>query len=169
MPDDPCCGRPLSRKETTRHEAGLDELDFDVLTISRFYWQQFAMPMSQSWLYALREAEAAFPGREAATIAFAILAAVQANRCSRVSTFHFNNPGCGACRNVISEHERQFMSVFRAVRAGRVGAARTHAMLLCEGNDTTDFIEEMQALVALLDAVQAMPLTVTVGLPHAPV
>lgn len=157
MSDDPCCGRPLTRKESTLREAGFDPLDVDILTIARFYWQQFALPESQAWLYALRKAETTFPDRDAAAIALELLATVQAKRLARVSAFHFSNPGCRVCRHVLSEHERQFMGVYQALRDGRMGVARTHAMLLCEGNDTDDFIAQMQSLLTLIYAEIGVP------------
>lgn len=126
-------------------EAGYDTVERAVLHVSRCYWQSFATPKSHAWLSAICHAEQAFGGNAA----FKVLSVVQAMRISRVSCFHFNNPGCKGCAAIISEHERQFMNTFMAVRAGRMGSAETHAMILCEGHDTRNFVQEMKALVDL--------------------
>ncbi|MEM9872989.1 MAG: hypothetical protein AAF822_17275 [Pseudomonadota bacterium] len=142
----PCCGRSASPKETTISEAEYDEIETTILEVARYYWQTFAIPESQSWLFALQRSESRFPGPNGAEVGLETLAAVQAMRMSRSSCFRFNNPSCAHCARIVSEHERQFMNIFQAVRAGRMGPARTHAMILCEGNDTDKLILRMQAL-----------------------
>lgn len=126
-------------------EAGYDPVERAVLHIARCYWQSFATPQSHAWLSGICHAERAFGGNAA----FQVLSAVQAMRISRNSCFHFNNPSCEDCAAIISEHERQFMNTFISVRAGRMGSAETHAMILCEGHDTRNFVQEMKALVDL--------------------
>lgn len=136
----PCCGRTPTPKETTIEDAGFDPSALAVLEVARYYWQTFALPQSQSWLCALQRAETRFPGLNGVEIGLETLAAVQAMRMSRTSCFNFNNPGCPHCSRILSEHERQFMNVLQAIREGRVGAAKTHAMILCEGNNTERLI-----------------------------
>jgi len=140
-----CCKRRPGDKEMSMDVSGYDVVERAVLHISRCYWQNFATPHSQAWLSGICHAERAFGGNAA----FHVLSAVQAMRISRISCFHFNNPACEGCAAIISEHERQFMNTFKAVRAGRMGSAETHAMILCEGHDTRNFINEMKALVDL--------------------
>ncbi|MEM0950292.1 MAG: hypothetical protein AAGK37_23075 [Pseudomonadota bacterium] len=142
-----CCGRDPSDKETTVQEAGYDGVEEAILEIARYYWQTFAIPQSHSWLAALQRAESGVFADTNGEIGLEVLATVQAMRKSRVSCFRFNNPACPQCSSIVSEHERQFMNVFQAVRQGRIGAARTHAMLLCEGNPTDHLIIRMTALV----------------------
>lgn len=142
-----CCDRPPGDKEIAVANAGFDFVELTVLEIARLFWQTFAHPDSQSWFYALQRAEQSFGGTRGGEIGLEILAAVQAMRMSRMSCFQFNNPSCKGCSAILSEHERQFMNVFRAIREERPGLARTHAMLLCEGNDTDPLIDRMGELV----------------------
>lgn len=143
-----CCVRDPSPKEMSLSEAGYDAAEDAILEVARYFFQTFALPHTQSWLAALHRAEARFSGSSGPGIAMDILAAVQAMRASRSSCFRFSNPACPGCSQIVGEHERQFMCVFQAVRRGQMGPARTHAMLLCEGNDTEAFIERMTELAA---------------------
>ncbi|MEM1064516.1 MAG: hypothetical protein AAF771_07865 [Pseudomonadota bacterium] len=155
----PCCGRHPTPKETTVEEAAFDSAALAVLEVARYYWQTFAIPQSQSWLCALQRAETRFPGLNGVEVGLDTLAAVQAMRMSRTSCFNFNNPGCPHCSLIVSEHERQFMNVLQAVRQGRVGAAKTHAMILCEGNDTERLIMRMVSLARALTPEEIEPVT----------
>lgn len=137
------CARPASAKEIAREEARFDALESALLDIARLYWQTFAAPGSQSWIRALKQAQQQFGPSRGGEVGLMILAVVQAMRTSRSSCFRFNNPDCRFCAAIVSEHERQFMNVFRAVRGGHIGPARTHAMILCEGNNTDAFIASM--------------------------
>lgn len=145
--EDPCCDRAPDAKEIPLAEAGLDDAETSILEVARWFWQSFAMPQTQAWLMALHLAKHRFREQRGGTVGLEILATVQAMRHSRASCFRFNNPACQCCAAFVSEHERQFMSVFRAVRDEREGPARTHAMLLCEGNNTEFLIERMTELV----------------------
>ncbi|WP_147112313.1 hypothetical protein [Tateyamaria sp. syn59] len=145
-----CCGRSPEAKECALSDAGLDKIELVILDVARCYWQTFATPQAQTWLMALHRAEVAFGSEQGPQVALEVLAAVQAMRTTRISCFRFNNPACPHCAAILSEHERQFMFVAQAIRAGRLGPARTHAMLLCEGNDTTRFIQRMSSLADAL-------------------
>ncbi|MEO9650243.1 MAG: hypothetical protein ABJ360_04015 [Roseobacter sp.] len=138
-----CCSRPPGDKELSLVDAGYDPVEMAVLEIARCYWQTFAVPQSQSWLYAISYAERHFGG----TASNKILSAVQAMRMSRISCFRFNNPVCPECAAIVSEHERQFINTFIAMRSRRRGSAETHAMILCEGNDTRSLLDRMDDLV----------------------
>ncbi|MEO0752406.1 MAG: hypothetical protein AAFY25_11450 [Pseudomonadota bacterium] len=142
-----CCDRAPDAKEIPLTEAGPDYAKNAIPEVARCFWQTFAMPQTQAWLMALQLAKHRFRGQRGGAIGLEILATVQAMRHSRVSCFRFNNPACNSCAAFVSEHERQFMSVFRAVPNKPEGPARSHAMLLCEGNDTELLIERMTELV----------------------
>lgn len=143
-----CCNRSPSPKEIGLGEAGYNDVEDAILEISRYFFQTFAIPEAQSWLTGMQRAESRFAGAAGPGIAFDILAAVQAMRMSRVSPFRFNNPSCPGCSAIVSEHERQFVGVYRAVRRGHRGEAQMHALLLCEGNATACLMRRMEALVA---------------------
>lgn len=154
---DACCERQPSDKEVGLADAGFDFVEMTVLEVARYFWQTFALPETQSWLFALQRAEQGFRGPRGGEIGLEVLATVQAMRMSRSSCFSFNNPRCRGCAAILSEHERQFMGVFRAVRDKRLGQARTHAMVLCEGNDTDALIERMTQLVRVTYQKQTKP------------
>lgn len=149
------CNRRPTEKEVSLADAGFDHIEVTVLEVARYFWQTFALPETQSWLSALQRAELGFRGPHGADIGLEILATVQAMRTSRSSCFSFNDPRCKGCSAILSEHERQFMGVFRAVRDDRPGQARTHAMVLCEGNDTDALIGRMAELVRVTYQDQA--------------
>ena len=132
------------------HDAGFDHIEASVLEVARLYWQNFAVPETQSWLHALERSELTFGDTHGGKIALEILAAVQAMRLCRSSCFLFNDPMCEGCSVIVSEHERQFMNVFRAARDKRWGSARTHAMILCEGNKTDQFLDRISHLTRAL-------------------
>ncbi|MEM9707545.1 MAG: hypothetical protein AAF871_02045 [Pseudomonadota bacterium] len=138
-----CCGRGPSNKESSIDGAGYDGIETAILEVARFYWQTFAMPETQSWLMAHHRSEVRFGQEMGGLLGLDILSAVQAMRMARTSCFKFNNPGCPHCAEIVSEHERQFMNVLQSIRAKRMGATITHAMLLCEGNDASAFIQRM--------------------------
>ena len=146
-----CHHRRPSPKEYLLATAGYDEVEKTVLEIARHYFQTFAIPQSQSWLRALQRAEAVIPGEQASNIGLDILAAVQAMRTCRSSCFQFNNPLCPGCAKIVSEHERQFLAVFQAMRHGREGPARTHALILCEGNDHSNLLHRMSILARSIE------------------
>jgi len=148
------CGRPHGANQVSVKETNLDPVDKAVLEISRYYWQSFAIPVSQSWMRALHVSEQRFGTRSGGEIGLAVLAAVQAMRMSRSSCFQFNNPACEDCAMLLSNDERRFINVFRAVRDGSTGVATTHAMILCEGNDTDILIGRMLDLARTARALE---------------
>lgn len=151
---DTCCSRTLGENETPVAAYGYSDLELVILAVARFYWQAFAVPESQSWLLASDTCRRTFPEDVACRIATAVLDSVLAMRRSRSSCFHFNNPNCPGCAEILSEHERQFMNVFSAVHAHRKGPARTHAMILCEGACSDDFLASLAELSSMLPASQ---------------
>lgn len=147
-PDD--CGRRPCPNEISVADAGYDLIEISVLEVARYFWQTFAAPQTHSWLFALQRAEQHFYQSRGDVIGLEVLATVQAMRMSRKSCFQFNNPQCERCCALVTENEQQFMNVFRAVRQNKIGRAKTHAMILCEGNRSDAFIERMGVLHSAL-------------------
>ncbi|MEM8871610.1 MAG: hypothetical protein AAF848_02100 [Pseudomonadota bacterium] len=142
-----CC-HPPAGDQLPVHEAGLDLFEVAVLDIMRFYFLSFADPASQGWLRAMHTATTHFKAEAAPIIAFQILAMVQAMRCSRASVFIFSSPVCPECSAMLSDEERHMMAAIHCIRCGRPNEARTHAMLLCQGNPTETFLMAVDALCA---------------------
>lgn len=140
------CDRKASAQDVELSESGLDRDEQILLTIMRYYFQSFAMPQSQGWMQAIRVGYEAFPEKEAANLTMAVLAVVQTMRSSRQSGFQFSNPDCAHCARTLSGDERQLMGTVASTRRGQRSRAHTHALLLCEGNDTEQFLNAVTDL-----------------------
>lgn len=144
------CNRVLQPKEIMRVDARHDEVEGDLLTIARFYFQSFALPDSQAWIGGLGWAETSFGDVEGPLIGVRLLCALMAVRHARQSVYCFNSPTCSDCAVIVTEHERRFMSAIHAVRVGRMGQAHTELMMLCEGNDTKPSLDALLRLSSVL-------------------
>lgn len=126
-----------------------DDFEISVLEIARFYFATFANPASQLWVTALQRAETQFEAPFGATIAHAILIAVENMREARQTGFSFLDPTCPLCSQYISPEERYFLSVLHEVRRHNKSAAKTNAMLICEGGDDQPLIESFARLAII--------------------
>ena len=147
-----CCGRLPTPKETQLADAQLDDVEKNILAISRFFFQSFAAPQSQGWMAALDLAEATFGDLDGPIIATRLLTAMRAVRYSRVSVFAFNCQTCDTCAGILTEQERRLISALQAIRNGQIGRAQTELLMLCEGNDITQVIGAMTRLSIALPA-----------------
>ncbi len=129
----------------------LDAFEHAALAIMRCFFSSFADPACQGWLKAARAAETCFAGDEPGARFLSLLRVVQAMRMARRSPFRFSNPDCAGCAAVLTEAERHLMLALRGARRGRLGAARAHALLLCEGGDATGLLAALDALPRALD------------------
>lgn len=144
--DHGCSNRQRLEKEIRVVDAGLDVGETTLLELVRLYCKGFVEPQSEAWMVAFRLAAEIFPPAGSADIAWKTSQMVQAMRCSRRSCFMFNSPTCPGCSKFMTEHERQLMGVLVATRCGRRGEATTHAMLICEGNNTEALMKAAQIL-----------------------
>lgn len=145
-----CNHRKLTAKELRVADANLDVGEIAVLEMARYMFQSFARPETQGWIIAMFRPEHTFPANVAADIALKTLKFVQGMRESRRSCFQFNSPICVDCARILTEHERQLLGILVALRCGRVGQARVHAMVLCEGNETEYLLAAAQNLADAL-------------------
>jgi len=139
--------------------AGLDEFELGLLSVARHFIISFAAPDTQSWTIALNIASERWGISEGARAAVSLLAVIEAMRRARRSMFHFSDPNCPTCRETLTPNERHLMLMIHAIRQGQIGQAQTEAMLLCEGEDTTDLMRAAWGLAGLFPgaklAVQA--------------
>ena len=149
------CNRLPLPKEILRSEAGFDDVEDQILTLARFFFQTFAIPQSQSWMNGLDMAEAVFGETIGPMVAMRLLDALRAVRYARRAVYCFNSPTCEGCAAVVTEHERRFIAAFRGVRLGQAGHAQTELMMLCEGNDITQAIGAMTRLSLLMPKLDA--------------
>lgn len=130
----------------------LDTAEHAVLTAARFFFLSFAEPAGQAWLSVILASDSIFDGPQHAETMRRTCALVHEVRCSRRSTLRFSNPNCAHCAAIVTEHERHFIQMVQAVRTGNLGAARTSAMLLCEGNNDTRVLRAAHEMTGLFKA-----------------
>ncbi|MEM1005933.1 MAG: hypothetical protein AAF496_00470 [Pseudomonadota bacterium] len=135
-------------------ECDFDEFETNVLDIARHFFLAFAEPESEAWVEAFRRAELMFPAPFGATIANAILIALNDMRQSRVRLFTYSNPRCDDCLHHITDEERYFISALRDMRRSNRGAVETNCMLLCEGNDASDLLASLERIAIITGDVE---------------
>ncbi|GAA4222096.1 hypothetical protein GGQ68_001236 [Sagittula marina] len=128
-----------------------------MITIARHYFGSFAAPDQQGWLGGVSAALRFYGHDIGPHAAVAVLSAVQAMRRSRISAFRFNSADCAHCAAHLSENERQFLNTCRAMATNRREAAKGHAMILCEGNDTQPFLEAMAVMAQVCKISRVTP------------
>lgn len=131
-------------------QAGLDRDERVILQVMRYFFQSFTQPQSQGWIMAFRVALQHFPHDQAANIGLATLSVVQNMRMSRREAFRFSNPDCKSCSALLCEDERQLIGLVVATRRGQRSRAHTHALLICEGNDTVAVLNAARELSHLM-------------------
>ena len=146
----PRCQRVASPKEISRDDALLDFTEDTLLTASRYYFQSFACPETHGWLQALSITQVHFGDTMGPAIAVKLLTAMQAMRCSRKSMFQFNAPACPCCAEILTEHERRFMTAIQAMRIGDLNTVRLEIMLLCEGFESEHVVDAFRDLNSVL-------------------
>ncbi|WP_147393052.1 hypothetical protein [Paracoccus siganidrum] len=135
-----------------------------VLTVARHFFQSFARPETEGWLAAFDHAARFFGAEDGPRIAISVLQSVQRMREARRSCFHFSNPDCPHCAEVIGESERHFIGAFRGMAHGRLSEAYGHALILCEGHDADPLLAEMRRLAGLLLDRDPQPMAAAAGL-----
>jgi len=146
------CHKPVQEGDVSLTSLQLEPAEYSILCASRFFFSSFANPETPSWMTVIVGSQDFFPVKESARIVQAILVVIHEVRLSRKSTLRFSNPHCLDCRNNVTFEERHFVSMIRKVYAQRPEAAITHAMLLCEGNQTTDLLRSVENLIKLINA-----------------
>jgi len=129
--------------------AELDEFELGVLKIARHFFQAFARPESHAWLDAFHEAERTFPAPFGATIAHAVVIAINAFRISRRRFFQFDKPNSPFGGRTLTDCERYFILVLHHIRRRDWISARAQALYLCEGNDTSGILAAFERLAII--------------------
>lgn len=129
--------------------AWLDPFERDVLEIARYFFEAFSDPASHAWVEAFRKAETVFPMPFGASIAHAILIAINALRVSRRQTFQFERPSSLSGSACLTDAERYFMRILYDIRRQDRVSARAHALFLCEGNDASEVLAAFERLAII--------------------
>ncbi|WP_371169260.1 hypothetical protein [Aliiroseovarius sp. 2305UL8-7] len=149
MTHDPCTA-PKHGDAALLETAGLDADERAVLHVMRYFFQSFTRSSTQGWMGTFRHALDQFPADQAANVALAVLSVVQNMRISRREVFRFSNPDCPGCCKVLCDDERQLIGIVVAMRRGQISRAHTHALLICEGNDTAPVLQATRELSHIL-------------------
>jgi len=158
------CGQKMQQIDTTLTALNLSAEDYGVLMAARYYFASFAQPEKMSWMTVILACDDFFPQYcDAPRMAQTVLAMVHEIRISRKSTLRFSNPHCLDCANVVTAEERHLVLMLAALRAGDTSPARTHALLLCEGNETDDLLRAAQVLIRQQNDAKDNVATVTLS------
>ncbi len=141
------CDDLPSEKSTQKFK--LSSCEAKVLKVARYYFMTFAEPSKQTWLDANDYSIKNFNSDQGPYVALAILSAIQSMREARKSEFKFNNADCEVCSKLLTEHERGLMNTIRCKVNGQDEAASAHAFILCEGNDSRQFLNSTLILAAV--------------------
>ncbi|MEM9472715.1 MAG: hypothetical protein AAGA00_12185 [Pseudomonadota bacterium] len=75
-------------------------------------------------------------------------------RKSRNSVFQFCNPFCKCCKDRLTQSEANIMDCICAIRGGEAGKLHLSSMMLCEGNNDTNFLASIRDLTSELARLQ---------------
>jgi hypothetical protein len=131
-------------------QQGLDSADLCVLAIQRHLFHSFAQPERQGWMTALVTAITAMGDDIGPRLFAAVTAQVQAMRQARGAMFVYSDPHCPHCRQSLTPDETLLATCLRTLRQGRLETAGRHALILCEGEPPTRFLDATAGVVALL-------------------
>jgi hypothetical protein len=132
----------------------LDSFERDVLRVARYFFETFARAESHAWIMAFREAERAFPAPFGASIAHAVLIAINELRASRQRTFQFERPESAFAAHSLTDNERYFILTLHYIRRGNWASARAQALYLCEGNDGSGVLKAFERLAIITGDVE---------------
>lgn len=141
------CGGSFLEKSPQQFK--LSSCEAKVLKVARYYFMTFADPSKQAWLDANDYSIKHFSADQGPYVALAILSAIQSMREARQSEFKFNNPECKVCSKLLTEHEKGLINTIRCKVNGEDQAASAHAFILCEGNDSSQFLTSTLILAAI--------------------
>lgn len=143
------CG-PKERSKPLLSEQNYSIVEEDILKIARLFFVTFGQPDSQLWMHAYRFADQLYPAMTGTNIAQATLVMLNEMRMIRPHTFNYTDPRCACCSAFVTAEERYLMDSFRHIRQGSRTRAHMAAMLLCEGNDPSAFLDAATRLNEML-------------------
>lgn len=133
-------------KQSRLCDAGFRDEEQAVLHIVRRYCASYARTSRPYWEDAIDVAIANFGDFHGPAVAVAALNVLRKMRPYRKSVFRFNNPYCKECSKKLTECERLLIQTLHCVRHNDQSGAAVEALMLCEGNETGPFIDEVGRL-----------------------
>ncbi|SFG24227.1 hypothetical protein SAMN04488020_101623 [Palleronia marisminoris] len=153
-------GSPAATSNRTVTEIGYSATELDVLTVARHFFRGLSEPGTHGWRLAFAHAIDRRGAEIGPRLAMAVLDAIEAMRLARDGCFRFSNPCCRCCAIHVTRHEESFMAAYRAAGSGRLDAVRAHALLLCEGAETTGFVAAIEALAEVMRPAPSASVTI---------
>lgn len=139
-------GTPAATSNRNITQIGYSAAELDVLTVARHFFRGFSEPGTHGWRLAFAHAVERRGAEAGPGLAMAVVDAIEAMRLARDGCFRFSNPCCRCCAIHVTRHEETFMAACRAAGRGRRDAVQAHALLLCEGAETSGFVAAIEAL-----------------------
>lgn len=133
-------------KNMTIFAAGLDFYEEMMLAIIRQFLLAYTDLKQPHWERAFEMSVTAYGAKHGPCIAFTLLTVLQAIRTERRTVFQFVNPCCENCATLLSDYERHLMRTISFVRKGDMQSAQMEALILCEGYDTRQTLQAVNAL-----------------------
>ncbi|MEM8790170.1 MAG: hypothetical protein AAGE80_01030 [Pseudomonadota bacterium] len=140
----------LAEQDRLLETCEFDSFERAALSIARRFFMAFSRPEEHAWMTAFEEAEETFPPPFGATLALAVLRTIRTLRAARTSTFTFAHPDCPVCEQTVTQEERYFISILKAVRQCRRSDAMTYALLVCEGGDPEKLVQSFETMCIII-------------------
>lgn len=124
-----------------------------MLQVLRLFCMTYANPGSHAWEEAYAMSVREFGAKDGPLVSHEVMNCVRALRCTRKTSFDFIDPTCPCCRKMLAHHESHFMRLLKAERANDGLTRQMSAVVLCEGENPTLFLQSMSSLARQLDTL----------------
>lgn len=133
--------------------AGLLQEEILVLQVLRFFCMTYSNPGSHAWEEAYAMSVRELGSKDGPRVSHEIMNCIRALRCTRKTGFDFIDPTCPCCRMMLAHHESHFMRLLKAERANDGLARQMSAVILCEGENPSLFLQSISSLANQLDSL----------------
>ncbi len=131
--------------------AGLLQEEILVLQMLRLFCVTYANPGSHAWEEAYAMSVRELGSKDGPRVSHEVMNWVRTLRCTRKTSFDFIDPTCPCCRKMLAHHESHFMRLLKAERANDGLTRQMSAVVLCEGQNPSLFLQSMSSLGNQLD------------------
>ena len=133
--------------------AGLSQDEVLVLQVLRLFCMTYANPGSHAWEEAFSMSVRELGPQHGRRTAQEVMNCIRALRCTRKTSFDFIDPTCPCCRKMLAHHESHFMRLLKAERANDGLTRQMSAVVLCEGENPSIFLQSVTQLANQLDTL----------------
>lgn len=143
------CGHPGPREELVE-TAGLDRFERAALEVIRLILSDMAGHRPRYAPDTAQLAQARFGWQRGGAILAGLTAFAQTMSLSRRDTFHYSNPYCPGCCQVLTQGEGHLLRLLHHMRRGQRGRAMAHALILCEARPVAALLDAASDLASLV-------------------